>query len=379
MRILHYIDRLDLKNGGTVTAVMDMAVSIKQLGHEITVLTHGAGAKERWELRQQAVALHVLGSEQLNGVFGPRSTRAADAVLSEVDVAHLHGVWSPALAQLASRARRHHCPYIVTTHGMLSTWAMEQRTFKKVQYWRAVLRRVLEGAAAVHHTAQAEAEQSSRWVGAVRTERIPYVFRPEAYLEATGKPTVPVPTGNRVPTLLYLGRLHPKKGLHVLVPALAQIRAAGVEAQLVVAGHWASARYEKEVMEAIAELGLELCISFLGFVDGREKTDLYACVDLFVLPTSQENFGFVAYESLAAGTPAVITYGVDTWRELTGSGGARVCEQEIGALAAGLRLLLQDDEQLRQMGEQGREWIKETYGGNKVAKTYERLYRDVSR
>ncbi len=113
-------------------------------------------------------------------------------------------------------------------------------------------------------------------------------------------------------------------------------------------------------------------------MSGHEKLSLYQASDVFVLPTYQENWGFVLIESLACGTPLVTTRGVDIWSELESSGGAVIVDAEPGALATTIRSLLEDDGRRQEMGSRGRSWVLRTLHTDRVIDRYEALYRSLA-
>ncbi len=171
--------------------------------------------------------------------------------------------------------------------------------------------------------------------------------------------------------------MHEKKGLDRLLEAAAILAREGRETDVLIAGTGEPA-YEHQ-MKALAErLGLADRAHFLGLVTGDAKAALYASADLFVLPTSQENFGFVCPEALACGTPAVTTKGVDIWPELLESGGAEIAENTPEGVAAVVGELLRHPERLSEMGRRGREWVHARFSGDRVALEYRALYARVA-
>ena len=124
-------------------------------------------------------------------------------------------------------------------------------------------------------------------------------------------------------------------------------------------------------------LGLAERVSFLGFVSGREKVSLYEAADIFVLPTNQENWGFVLIESLACGTPVVTTRGVDIWSELESSGGAVIVEPTPPAIASAMADLIRDRAKLETMQRQARAWVLENLNVDRVVVQYERFYESL--
>ena len=131
-------------------------------------------------------------------------------------------------------------------------------------------------------------------------------------------------------------------------------------------------------MRDLAAKRLGGSVEFLGFVSGREKVSLYQAADLFVLPTHQENWGFVLLESLACSTPVVTTRGVDIWPELEASGGAVIVEPTAGAVAGAVTELLGDRKRRRVMERRGRRWVLENLDVARVVGQYEQLYQPRS-
>src|SRR5690606_33079007 len=123
------------------------------------------------------------------------------------------------------------------------------------------------------------------------------------------------------------------------------------------------------------QAGLGDRLHFLGQVSGPLKVSLYNACDLLCLPTSQENFGFVYYEALAAGTPILTTTGTDTWSELRASGAAEILH--LAELSERLRDAwagrLADPERLRERGRRGRAWVFERLAPEQVVRRFEAL------
>ena len=113
-------------------------------------------------------------------------------------------------------------------------------------------------------------------------------------------------------------------------------------------------------------------------MSGRDKLSLYEAADVFVLPTFQENWGFVLVESLACGTPVITTRAVDIWPELQSSGGAVIVDATPDATAAAISELLGDRARLEAMGPKGRAWVLDNLNVDRVLDRYEQLYRGVS-
>ncbi|MBK7403445.1 MAG: glycosyltransferase [Phycisphaerales bacterium] len=173
-----------------------------------------------------------------------------------------------------------------------------------------------------------------------------------------------------MPRLLFLSRVHPKKGVDRLLRACRLLRERGVAFQLLIAGT-GDEPYVRRVRALSTELGLDDCVEFLGFVTGVEKVSLYQAATAFVLPTSQENFGFVYFEALACACPVVTTRGTDTWPEIENSGGGVIAGGEPGPFADAIGSLLAEGEAaIAERGARAREWTLEHFDAGRIIAAY---------
>lgn len=381
MKIVHYLTRFVLADGGVVRAVLDLAAALAAKGHEVVALTYNdADVPADWRSGRAGVP-RLVTLDSPRGRLGllprPSLVRAAEA-LRGADALHLHTPWEPSNPQLAAAAHRAGAPYIVSVHGMLDDWCMTQATAKKRLYLALRGRRFLEGAACVHCTAQAELEQAHKWFPNGRGGVIPLVFDLAPYADLPG----PEAAQRAFPTLadarlklLFLSRIHPKKGLEVLIDAAALLVSEGLDLTLSIAGTGDEAYVESVQQRAERALGDRA--AFLGLVTGADKLSVYQAADLMVIPTSQENFGFVFTEALACRTPVVTTRGVDIWPELETSGGASIAQATPQAVAGAVGKACADRATLIRMGELGREWVFRELDGVRVVERYEGLYADA--
>lgn len=385
MRILHYLQRMRLEDGGVVRAVLDLCGAMAQHGHDVRILTFDAfDAPEPWQRGDDGMP-RIVALGPRSGPLARLSREAAAAALRQIesaDVLHLHVPWDVVCLQLGGLARRAGVPYVVGVHGMLDDWCMAQKGLKKRLFLALAGRRFLERAGAVHVTAEAEGVQSSKWYPRGRPAVLPLIFDLEQYR------TLPGPSAarrkfesalgdNGQATVLFLSRLHPKKGVELLIEAAARLRDDGVPVRVLIAGT-GTPQYEQALRELARSRDVADRVAFLGFVSGVEKISLYEAADLFVLPTSQENWGFVLVEALACGTPVITTRGVDIWSELQESGGALIVDQAAPAIATAVGELLADEPKRAQMRAKARAWALENLDPAKVIARYERLYESLS-
>ena len=375
---------MSLEDGGVVRAVLDICQALAKRGHDVTLLTFcDDDVPQQWKNGNEGFPKVVLLNSR--GMLWPKlTTESVEVVrkqLLDTNVLHVHVPWDAICAELGRKAKSMDIPYVVGVHGMLDDWSMNQRRAKKRIYLKIAGKRLLEEAAAVHCTAEAEKDQASKWYPKGRSAVVPLIFDLDEYETLPGPEIArnkfaSVFPPDSTPVLLFLSRIHIKKGLELLIDTAQQLRDAGTVFKIIIAGTGEQS-YEQKLKQLVVAKNLSEHISFLGFVTGREKISLYQAADVFVLPTSQENWGFVLIEALACSTPLITTKGVDIWPELVSSGGAVIAETTVNAMTEAITDLLQDDSKRTLMGAKGRDWVLENLKLEKILSQYEELYSGI--
>jgi glycosyltransferase involved in cell wall biosynthesis len=364
LAVVHTIARLASAEGGPARSVAALCRALAEEGAKVEIVTGEAELDPGVPARASGIARRWGRLQPRRGPFA----RLLEARLAATDAAlvHDHGIWLASNRAAARAAARHSVARIVSPRGMLSEWSLTHRGRRKRIAWRGYQKRDLESAAALHATSDLEAEE-------IRAAGI-------------GVPIAVVPNGVDLPPiggrdpgpaertrrLLFLSRIHPKKGLETLVEAWGAARPAGWE--LVIAGpdergHRAEIERRARAVEAGA------AIRFRDAVPDAEKWDLYGTADVFVLPTSSENFGAVVAEALASGVP-VITTRAAPWSALVESGCGWWTEAGVQPLAEAIReaAALPDDRR-RAMGERGRRLVAERFAWPAIARRMLEVYR----
>jgi glycosyltransferase involved in cell wall biosynthesis len=374
IRILQYLPSLREEAGGPIRAVLDLATALAGRGHTVTIASSDPGTAAR------AVPVVALGPGYVGrGALGAAAKRQARRLVENADIVHVHGAWDYSNAQLGRMARAAGKPYLVSPRGMLDDWCMRQNVVRKRVYHALVGRRMLEHAAAVHCTAEGELAQSKKWFPKGRGVVLPNFLDLNPFRNAPGpglaREKFPVLAVAR-PRVLFLSRLHYKKGADVFLEAAAVATKAGLDATWVLAGS-GEPGYEQKMKSLAAAWGLTDRVVFTGHVGGGMKVSLYQACEVFALPTSQENFGFVFPESLACGIPVITTKGVDIWPELEASGGSLIVERTARAFAEAVVGLVQDEPRRAAMGRAGAEWVFDRFDEGRLIRDFEGMYRSV--
>jgi glycosyltransferase involved in cell wall biosynthesis len=259
---------------------------------------------------------------------------------------------------------------------MLDDWSMDQKAARKKIFLALGGRAHLEAAAAVHCTAQAEFDQAKKWFPNGRGVVIPNLLDLNPYRNPPG----PEQARSKFeilrrdkPSILFLSRVHYKKGVEVLIRSAGELKRRGIECVFAIAGT-GDADYVAQMQRLTVELGVDDRIEFTGHVGGTLKVSLYQACDLFALPTSQENFGFVFPEALASGTPVITTKGVDIWPELIESGASSIVEGTSTAFADEIQRLVEDPELRASMSAKGKPYVMRVFDEQSLIQRYEKLY-----
>jgi glycosyltransferase involved in cell wall biosynthesis len=289
-------------------------------------------------------------------------------LLAAHDFVHVHALWDGIQRSACATAQETSKPYVVTPHGMLTPWSLGQKRLKKWAYLTLLMKRHLNTASALHFTSTAERDATARAIE----------LRPPVIVEPLGVDlaefaTLPPPGSFRSKLgalgekkmIVFLGRLHPGKGMEYLLPALARMKRR--DAVLIAVGP-DSNNFRAELERRAAKLGLNGRVHFAGMLRGSERIAALADADLFALPSEHENFGIVVVEALASGTPVIVSDGVALHTEVTmGQVGASVRVGDIVALAVELDRWLDDDDLRNAAARRARAFASERFDWSKIA------------
>ena len=288
-------------------------------------------------------------------------------LIADADLVHLHGVWDPLIYRAAGVARENRKPYVLTPHGMLDPWSVAQKAWKKKIALNLGYRRMLNYAAFLHYLNGEEQELTKPLRLTSRGEVLPNgIFLEEIDpLPARGTFRAARPEVGDRPFVLFLSRLHYKKGLDYLADAMAIAMKRFAELQLVVAGPDDGARAAFE--EQIRRLGISDRVHLIGPVYGAAKLAALVDCDCFCLPSRQEGFSLAITEAMACEAPVVISQACH-FPEVAEANAGIVCELNAAAVAAGLETILANQTASRQMGRRGRELVVSRYTWPAVTK-----------
>jgi glycosyltransferase involved in cell wall biosynthesis len=286
-------------------------------------------------------------------------------------------MWMPSNPQVAKACDSVGIPWVLSIHGMLDDWCMDQRGLKKQIYLATAGRTMVRGATTFLLTAEEEKRQASRWLKHDRVAVIPYIVDLDPYKDLPTSEEALETFGKCDDlTVLFLSRVHEKKSIETLIDATAILKQRGTTIRVFIAGTGEQS-YINSLKSRALKADVEDEVTFLGMVVGDLKLSLYAMADIFALPTQQENFGLVYPEALLCGTPVIGTKGTDIWRELE-EGGAVITDRTPKAFADAIESLCKNEDDLQALGIRGREQMLRWLDTDSVAKRYEEMYLEAS-
>ena len=283
-------------------------------------------------------------------------------------IIHNHGMWQWNSVYPGQVARRTGATLICSPRGTFSEWAMSHGSRAKRLFWPMFQRPACEASRCFHATAHSEADEI-RALGFTQ----PITVIPNGVDLPDEHRTI----GRREPTVLFLSRLHPKKGLDLLLNAWSSLQDRHADWSLCIAGsdegYYGVSGHQREMQELAQRLLLRR-VSFVGDVRGEAKESLLAKASVFILPTRNENFGVAVAEALAWSVPCIVTKEAP-WSGLHRKRAGWWVDCDVDAITRALdEAMAADDSARRQMGNRGRKWASEEYSwqsvGLRMAETY---------
>lgn len=364
--ILHVCNGLDpVRDGGMVPSILGMTGGLAAQGNSPTNIVTVTPSR-----------LDLLQTPENLGLYGPEvDYREA---IRQAGVVHIHGLWQRQTATGGRVALRHHVPYLVAAHGMAEPWAMKQKALKKQVYLRLVERRVLRNASCLHALTRPEIEHLKKIAPRTPVAWIPngVNLNPLDHLPQRNEVEIQFPQIKGKFTLLFLSRLHVKKGLDMLAEALKKTWGGRDDWHLLVAGTEDGAG--QAFARQMEELGLSGNLTMVGHVGGEKARAMWAAADAFILPSRSEGFSMAVLEALAARVPAIITSACH-FPELAQKNAGLVCEPEIDSIAAALQTIKNEmsEADRASMAARGRVLVEQDYTWASQAARLEQVYNWV--
>ncbi|MGB3508028.1 MAG: hormogonium polysaccharide biosynthesis glycosyltransferase HpsP, partial [Microcoleaceae cyanobacterium] len=381
MRILQIVPSISLVYGGPSQMVLGLSTALAAQNIDVTILTTDSNGDvgqppldvplDKPVVQNDYQIRYFRCSPFRRYKFSLKLLQWLNQHAAEFDLAHIHALFSPVTTLAATVAKFNQIPYILRPLGTLDPADLRKKKQLKKIYVSLLEKRNIANAAALHFTSTEEAKVSERFGVSTKDLVIPLGVNPPEnrqakeqlvnYLQSQGIEI-------KHPMILFMSRIEPKKGLDLLLPALEKLLAAGIKFQFILAGaNPQDPNYEAKIRAQIAASPLARCTKITGFVTGEIKASLLQVADLFVLPSYYENFGIAVAEAMVAGTPVVISDMVHICQDVANAKAGWVTSCKIGDIATVIELALQNEEERKQRGLNGKDLARKNYSWSAIA------------
>ncbi len=290
------------------------------------------------------------------------------------DAIILNGLWNFTSYGTWRALRKSDVPYFVCPHGMLDPWlrsAKPSRHLLRAAFWTLFEKKVIRDACGIFYACQEERHLARAFVSNLNPNEFIMGYGAQ---DIVGDPNTqkalffakfPGLRGRKL--ILFLGRIHPKKGLDLLIEALAQCAKQFQDFDLAIVGPDPE-RLGKQLKDRSAQLGIEARIHWLGMLTGDEKWGALRSANFFVLPSHQENFGIAVVEAMALAVPVLITNKVNIWREVRDNKSGYIVQDNLSGVAHGLNYFCSStSEQMKTVGKNARSCFERLFDLEKNA------------
>jgi glycosyltransferase involved in cell wall biosynthesis len=386
-KVLHVIPSVSPARGGPSQAVIEMVTSLRKQGIDAEIATTNDDGPELLTIpTHEWIDYHGIPtrffsrfSPGVNGIrefaFSQPLTDWLMANIPAYDLVHVHAIFSYPSTIAMVIARRQGIPYIVRPLGQLCEWSLQQSALKKQLYLKLIERANLNNSRGLHVTSEQEKEESSRLHLSCPSFVVPHGLDFTPTLDNARqrlRAQFDIPENEKI--ILFLSRIHPKKGLDYLIAALGNL--VRYSFTFILAGK-GEATYEAEVRSLLREAGIATRTILPGFVQGETKDLLLQGADLYALTSYSENFGVAVLEALAAGLPTMVTSGVALSKEMQRYQLGYVSQLSKSAITSTLESYFADPKSAVQMGKRARQFTLENYTWEKNAEDLLTIYNSV--
>lgn len=363
MKIIHYIPSIDRMAGGTSTYMQVLAKPLGTMA-EVHIITH---ASENPLPMENCKVHDIPRYRPFSGVWKKAVVDLLDSV--RPDIVHVNCCWTPDCAMIQRLAQKRGYKVVLTPHGMLEPWIIKRHYWtRKVPALWLYQKAAVQMADCVQATAESERDNLLKlgYNSNIKVVRLG-IDAESIEMKRSWK---------KSRQILFLSRVHVKKGINFLVEAADVLRNELQEYKILVAGE-GEADYVEAMKRMICDRGLQDIVQLIGGVYGDEKWRLFQTSDFFVLPTHSENFGLAIAESLASGTPVITTVGTP-WSDLNCSEAGAWIEIGTEPLVETLRRFLSlSEDELEAMGRNGRKLIETKYSAHVMAEQMMEVYKGL--
>jgi glycosyltransferase involved in cell wall biosynthesis len=379
MRVLHIIEGLAPWRGGLSRAPAHLSQALRGRGIDGEIITTTL-PKDGEIFQPEGVEVQAFPRKVLRAWgYAPHMSQAIKAAIQRADLIHVHGLWCYPHLVSSRAAWDAHKPYVVCPHGMLDEWALSQGRFKKRIYANLIEWQTLRRAAVIHALGESEAANIKRLGITTQVVTIPNGVDEAEFDQLPDREVFikkhPMLGGKTI--FLFLGRIHPKKGVTLLAKAFAEVARARPDVALVVAGP-DEVGYLKEMEACMDAEGAAGRYVFTGLLAAEDRMEALAAADVFILPSYSEGFPIAPIEALAAGVPVIVTAACNI-PGIEEQNVGLISTTEVSTLSQAMIRLADNPALRKQMGANGRTMVSNTYTWDRIAAQMTTVYQNILR
>ncbi len=337
MKLLHVLASTNISAGGPPQAVRGLTAALADRGLENTIVAASDLRQETLEFDQR-VHVRVCGTIVNDGLglgLAPQFPRVLREEMWSADLVHIHGLWHFPQAFGSLHCTLNEIPYVISPHGQLFDWSLGERRLPKRLAWLTYQKRIMKGAGGIHALTQDESEAVAAMNLSANIQVIPNgidLARVRAVLASAASELNTHLLPSRF--ILYVGRLHHKKGVFFLLDVFARLARELPDLGLLIAGPDPECMWEKLAIRA-RELGIFNRVRYLGILAEPTKLRLIELSELVVLPSFSEGMSMVLLEALACATPVVISANCGM-PQVNGQGAGRILPLDVRSFSDGI-------------------------------------------
>jgi len=381
MKVLHLTITLNPEEGGgTQKVVCDLVETLAQKGLDVTIFSTLKRGEEIKIFQPRGVKIKIFQRSFFSHLWNSHSPALQIALEKEIknfDLIHIHGIWHHLLFVAYKAAKKFHKPFIITPHGTLEPWPLSYKFLRKKIYYSLIQKRILKEASAIQAITTQEAKNIQNLGIKTRIVVIPNGINLKEFQKIPENKTLErfFPELINKKYFLFLGRLHPVKGLDLLVRAFSQITKERNDIFLVIAGP-DELGYRKELEKILkSEDAMENTI-FTGLVTEEKKVALLSNANFLVLPSYSEVRGISILEAAACGIPVIATHKCN-FPEIEEFKTGILIDPDISQLRKAILILLNNQNLGKEMGENGKKMVFEKFTWEKISGEIIKFYQDL--
>ena len=391
MKVLHVIPSVAAVRGGPSQAVIEMVRGLRSQDVDAEIVTTNDNGKDLLDVPLYELTDRLEEYANVPIRFFPRFSPNINAVrefafsgalttwlwqhITEYDLVHVHAIFSYASTIAMAIARIKNVPYITRPLGQLCEWSLQQSKLRKQIYLNVIERSNLLCSKSLHFTAEQEKTEFNQLGLNIPNFILPHgVYIPTPISDAKTQVREILHILDQRPIVLFMSRIHPKKGLEYLISALSKLKEYNFV--LVIAGS-GDPDYINQIKDLLKTHDICDRAHMIGFVKGETKNLYLQGADIFALTSHSENFGIAAIEALAAGTPVLITDGVAIAPMVKEQAIGYVTQLEVEAIASIIQEFFDHPDIAKQKGDRATLYIAEHYSWAKITCRLMTVYKNL--